>query len=176
MQGPIDALLEISAKHDVDLRRVRRVEVAILEAGVGLVAEPPERKYDPQSIVDAQFSMPFGAAVALLYRRAGVNEFIEAKIRSAEVRELMGKVVMTRDPSLETNFPKDWPARASVLMETGERYDACVRNPKGDPGNPLSWEELAAKSRSLGVAPDLEECVRKFENLAPLFEKITSRT
>src|SRR5439155_15778948 len=76
-QGPIDALLEISAKHRVDARRIRRVEVAILEAGAGLIAEPPERKYEPRSIVDAQFSMPFGAAVALLRGRAGLGEYTE---------------------------------------------------------------------------------------------------
>ena len=31
-----------------------------------IVAEPRERKYHPQSVVDAQFSMPFGAAVAAI--------------------------------------------------------------------------------------------------------------
>jgi 2-methylcitrate dehydratase PrpD len=158
-QGPIDALLEIRAKHAVDWRRVRRVEVAILEAGAGLIAEPPERKYDPQSIVDAQFSMPFGAAVALLYGRAGLDEYSEANLRSAEVRDLMRKVVMTRDAALETNFPREWPARVVVEMESGERYEASVRHPKGDPSNPLTWDELSAKFRSLGGTEEIESAV-----------------
>lgn len=167
-QGPIDALLEISAKHRVDARRIRRVEVAILEAGAGLIAEPPERKYEPRSIVDAQFSMPFGAAVALLRGRAGLGEYTEANLRDPDVRALMRKVVMTRDPALEANFPKEWPARVFVEMETGERYDASVRHPRGDPANPLSWKELGAKFRSLGGTAEIEECVRNITGLSRL--------
>jgi 2-methylcitrate dehydratase PrpD len=75
-QGPIDALLQIRAKHHVDYRDVRRIEVTILEAGAGLIAEPAERKFDPQSVVDAQFSMPFGAALALVHGRAGLKRIL----------------------------------------------------------------------------------------------------
>jgi 2-methylcitrate dehydratase PrpD len=169
-QGPIDALLQVRAKNKVDYRKVRRVELALLEAGWRLIADPPERKYAPQSIVDAQFSMPFGAALALVHGRAGLAEYCEANLHDAEIQALMKKVVMSRDASLEGNFPREWPARATVEMESGERYQATVRHPLGDPSNMLTWDELAQKFRSLGGTAELESAVRGFTDARSLCE------
>ena len=51
---------------------IRICPVNIFEARV---AEPIDAKIEPQSIVDAQFSMPFCVAVALLYGEAGPENF-----------------------------------------------------------------------------------------------------
>jgi len=106
-------------------------------------------KYSPEGIVDAQFSMPFGAAIAILDRSAGLNEFTEDKMRSPEIRRLMGRVVLVKDARIEKNFPAEWRSRVVVYLQNGEHYENYVRFPKGDPENPLSWDELAAKFRSL---------------------------
>jgi 2-methylcitrate dehydratase PrpD len=120
-----------------------------LEAGWPLVCEPGNRKYAPTNIVDAQFSMPFGAAVALTWRDAGLDRFTEANVQSQQVRSLMGKVVLMRDIRLEQNYPQEWPAVVKVSLTNGKDFEQRVRFPKGDPENPLSWEELGAKFRSL---------------------------
>jgi len=59
MQGPIDAILEIMRERNPDAQRIANIEVAILEAGWDIVCEPGDKKYHPESAVDAQFSMPF---------------------------------------------------------------------------------------------------------------------
>jgi 2-methylcitrate dehydratase PrpD len=105
MQPPIDAILKIVKENDFQPERVERVKVGILRAGAHLIAEPLEEKYCPRSIVDAQFSMPFGAAVAVLYRRAGLGEFHLSKIRSEEVKRMMRRVECVVDPDLEKTFP-----------------------------------------------------------------------
>jgi 2-methylcitrate dehydratase PrpD len=149
MQGPIDAVLAIMREESLDARQIHRIEVAVLEAGWGIVAEPRARKYNPESVVDAQFSMPFGAAVAAMDGAAGLDQFTVQKARSPKIRELMNKVVLVKDPRIEENFPQEWPARVSVELENGQHYEKFVRYPKGDPENPLSWNEMAAKFRAL---------------------------
>src|ERR1700687_2511358 len=62
MQAPIDGLIELATEHDIFPEQIARVEVAVLKAGWPLVCEPRKRKYAPGNIVDAQFSMPYGAA------------------------------------------------------------------------------------------------------------------
>lgn len=158
MQTPIDALIELARKYDIQPDRVTQIEVAVLEAGWPLVAEPKARKYSPEGIVDAQFSMPFGAAVAILDRSAGLSEFTEEKIHSKDVNRLIGRVVLVKDERIEKNFPAEWRSRVVVYLEDGEHYENYVRYPKGDPENPLSWDELAAKFRSLagGQVPAYE--------------------
>jgi len=157
MQGPIDAILALAREHNLEASQVRRIEVAILAAGWNIVADPREKKYNPDSIVDAQFSMPFGAAVALLDGAAGLDQFTMQKIRSPRVREVMAKVALVRDAQLEETFPKEWPARVTIETEDGRRLEKFVRYPKGDPENPLSWDEMAAKFRSLAGAVLSEE-------------------
>jgi 2-methylcitrate dehydratase PrpD len=151
IQAPIDGLIELATAHDIHPEQVDSVEVAVLEAGWPLVCEPRERKYAPSNAVDAQFSVPFGAAVALTYRAAGLDQFSDQNIRSQQIRSLMGKVVMVKDIRIEKNFPVEWPAIVQVHLTNGKQFEKYVRFPKGDPENPLTWQELSAKFRSLAT-------------------------
>jgi 2-methylcitrate dehydratase PrpD len=152
MQGPIDAVLALMREHTIQPEQIRKIEVALLEAGWAIIAEPRYQKYNPQSVVDAQFSMPFGAAVAAICGAAGLDQFTLEQVHSARVRDMMGKVVMVKDRQLEQTFPREWPARVSIQLEDGQEYERFVRYPKGDPENPLNWDEMAAKFRSLASA------------------------
>jgi 2-methylcitrate dehydratase PrpD len=63
----------------------------------------------------------------------------------------MGKVVMTKDSRIEKNFPAEWASNVQVELTNGKKYEKFVRFPKGDPENPLTWEELSAKFGSLAM-------------------------
>jgi 2-methylcitrate dehydratase PrpD len=159
MQGPIDAILAIMREHDLQAEQIDRIEIAVLEAGWGIVADPPAKKYNPESVVDAQFSMPFGAAIAAMDGAAGLDQFTLEKTRSPKIRELINKVVLIKEARIEETFPKEWPARVVIELESGEHFEKFVRYPKGDPENPLTWDEMTAKFRSLtGVVVPAERC------------------
>ena len=149
MQPPIDAVLKILKENDLQPDRVEKIRLGLLRAGSHLIAEPIESKYSPQSIVDAQFSAPFGAAVALLYRKAGLDEFQLSKIKSEKVKRVMRLVECVVDPELDRTFPKQWGATAEILTREGKKYFAKVDYCKGDPENPLSWDELIEKFNGL---------------------------
>jgi 2-methylcitrate dehydratase PrpD len=105
-------------------------------------------------VVDAQFSMPFGAAVAVLYRAARLDQFIEANVLSDNVRKMMGKVGMNKDARIEKNLPGEWPALVTITLRDGRTHEKRITHPKGDPQNPLTWDELKAKFKSLtGTEP-----------------------
>lgn len=149
MQPPIDGILKIVSENDLQPDQVEKVNLGILKAGFPIIVEPKEVKYNPQSIVDAQFSMPFGAAVAILYRKAGLKEFHSSKIRSEEVKRMMKRVECIEDPDLERTYPKKWCATVEILTKNGKRYFTKIEYCKGDPENPLSWEELIEKFHDL---------------------------
>lgn len=149
MQGPIDAILEIMREQRIDAGRIVNIEVAVLEAGWDIVCEPRAKKYHPESAVDAQFSMPFGAATAALYGAAGLDQFTADQARAPGVRKMMGRVTLVKDQRIEETFPREWPARVAIVLDDGCSYEKFVRYPKGDPENPLTWDEMASKFRSL---------------------------
>jgi 2-methylcitrate dehydratase PrpD len=171
MQGPIDAVLALVREHAIPPEQIRKIEVAVLEAGWAIIAEPREQKYNPQSVVDAQFSMPFGAAVAAIHGAAGLDQFTREQIRSPQVSEMMQKVVLVKDPRLEEAFPREWPARVRIHLEHGNQHEQFVRYPKGDPENPLTWDEMAAKFRSLAgavLSPErCEQVIRQLSTVKP---------
>jgi 2-methylcitrate dehydratase PrpD len=149
MQPPIDAVLKIVNENNLRPEQVKKIKVGVLKAGAPLIAEPIESKYNPQSIVDAQFSMPFGAAAALLYGKAGLKEFKLSVIRSRRVREMMRKVECIVAPELDRTFPKQWRATAEILTEDEKSYSTTIEYPKGDPENPLTWEEMIERFNDL---------------------------
>jgi 2-methylcitrate dehydratase PrpD len=151
IQAPIDGLIELAIANDIQPDQVEKVEVAVLEAGWSLVCEPQKRKYEPANAVDAQFSVPFGAAMALMHRKAGLDEFSDENIKSPQIKILMDKVVLLKDARIEKNFPVEWPSYVKVYLKNGQTFDKYVQFPKGDPENPLTWEELSAKFQSLAT-------------------------
>jgi len=151
MQSPIDGLIDLATQHDIFPEQIARIEIAVLEAGWPLVCLPRKRKYAPTNVVDAQFSMPYGAAVALTDRAAGLDQFSAESIRSPQIKSLMGKVVLQKSMLIEKNFPREWPAIVAIHLTNGKQFQKRVRFPKGDPENPLTWQELSTKFHSLAA-------------------------
>ncbi len=94
----------------------------------------------------------------------------------------MQRVAHARDPELEQHFPRQWPAWAVIELQDGRKWSTTVRYPKGDPQNPLSWDELRAKYRELGrsVLPEdrLDEicqavqCAESPADVAPIWRRL----
>lgn len=154
-QGPIDCILTLVQENGLSAEAVEKVTVSILKAGFALVAEPRELKARPKTIVDAQFSMPFGGAVAILKGNAFLDEYCLENILSPQVQQLMQRFECVHDAEIEPEFPRKWPAKVEILTKAGQRFTARMDFPKGDPENPLSWDELIDKFHRLtaGVFP-----------------------
>jgi 2-methylcitrate dehydratase PrpD len=148
-QGTIDGILKIMSENKLKEQEIEKVTLGILKAAFPIIAEPKELKYSPRSVIDAQFSMPFGAAVAILHGRASLDEYIVDNLGSPKVKEMMGKVSCVPDLELERVYPKQWPASVEIATKDGRRFYTRIEYPKGDPENPLSWEELIQKFNEL---------------------------
>ena len=171
-QGPIDCLLKITQDNQLAADDIKTATVGVLSAGFPLVAEPLEKKRRPATIVDAQFSMPFGAAVAILFGNAALDRYTMDNLRSKKLRDLMNRVDCVRDPALDALYPSKWPATAKIVTHDGRTYSYHLEYPKGDPENPLSYEELKDKFLTMvqpvlpvKQAEQIIQLVEDFENL-----------
>lgn len=148
-QSAIDGILSLKKEHNISAQDIEEIQIGVLEAGFSLIADPIEAKQNPKSIVDAQFSMPFGAAVAMVKGRASLSEYTEENLQDEEIKQVMKKVHCVRDKALEAEFPRKWPASVTIRTKDNEQYQTWVDTPKGDPGHPLSWDELRDKFNEL---------------------------
>jgi len=144
-QGAIDALLAIRSAHGVHADDVESVVIGIPSIAVDIVAEPAASKRRPASVVDAQFSLAYGAAAALLWGRAGLAEYDEARLDDPAALALMDRVGYEVDPTIDRDFPDKWRAWARVTTTGGDTYTQRVDDPKGDPGNPFTDTECREK-------------------------------
>ena len=150
-QGPIDCLLEIGRSNDFQALDIEEVKIGVLSQGMRLVAEPVEAKRNPKSVGDMQFSMPFAAAVALSYGSASLNEYAIGVPDRPEVRHIMDRVQCVTDPKLDAQTPKLFPAWAEVRTSDGRTMRSELTYPKGDPENPVTWDEMRTKFNLLSA-------------------------
>lgn len=149
-QGPIDTLLAIRSAHGLAGDEVEDVLIGVPSVAVDIVAEPVGAKRRPRSVVDAQFSLHYGAAVALARGRAGLAEYRTEALDDKDVLELADRVRYEVDPEIDRVYPERWRAWARVAAG-GDSFYAETDEPKGDPGNPLTPAEIRAKFDSLAA-------------------------
>lgn len=133
---------------------ISRVTVGAYRAALDVCDRP--RPEDPYS---AKFSLQHCVAVALADGRV-VQESFDAGSRRRMVPE-RAKVAVALSPEIDAAYPKSWGAEVVVEAENGRRFTAIRHEAKGDPENPLTADELAAKARLRmaegGIASDRAE-------------------
>lgn len=157
MHAAIDALIELATTHDIDPATVTAVSVDLPAAGVTLTGDPIDRKQRPQNFVDCQFSMPFAAALALSGRDVGLAAFREAQstLDSPSRKELMDTVSVTTTDRTRSRFPEVWAAGVTIETET-DSYERFTEYARGEPENPLTWDETVAKFEELATAAAID--------------------
>jgi 2-methylcitrate dehydratase PrpD len=153
VHGIIDGVLELRRRHAVRPRDVTGIDLGVLSIATGLVSDPITRKRHPQSVVDAQFSAPYAAAVALTRGKAGMDEFSVQNLQDPDIRRLMEATHCRTDPGLDRAFPGAMPATVRLTLTDGRQLETRVDYPVGEPENPLSGEAML--TRFIGLASPL---------------------
>jgi len=149
--GLIDGVLRLASEHRIDPSSVEAVRLGVLSGGSLLVADPIEQKRRPASTVDAQFSAPYAAAVALVFGSGGIDAYTPDKLRDPTVRELMARTVCFTDPRLDAVYPRQWPAMVEISLRDGRQLSTTVEFATGEPENPVRRAALIEKFISLAT-------------------------
>jgi 2-methylcitrate dehydratase PrpD len=148
-QSAVGALLALLAEHPVRADEVESMTVGLIRPGLATVWEPREHTRRPKTLADAQFSMPYVAAVTVIDGRLGTAQFDESRYADTAVCALMDRVDCVGDPALDARYPSSWPAWVLIRTRAGQLLRGAAEHPKGDPTNPLTDEELLAKFTDL---------------------------
>lgn len=102
----------------------------------------------PETIHQAKFSM--GSVLGLIAHGgvAGLNDF-EQVLKRDDVATFRDKVTMALDTEVDAAYPARWIGKVAIDTVDGRHIEARVDDPKGDPTNTLSREEITTKARSL---------------------------
>ena len=141
-----DALLKAMHDHDLGMADIAGV-ICLVHQGAIDVLGPVE---NPASVHQAKFSMGTTLGLIAAYGRAGMNEF-EEHFASPEIAAFRDRVSMQLDPEVDSAYPQRWIGKVELVTRDGRKISARVDEPKGDPGNTLSRQEIETKVAALAA-------------------------
>ena len=148
MHGVMD-LLAAYRSEGGRVEGITRIDCGVLSGGMGLVAEPADRKRAVANMVDAQFSMPFGAALTLSRGSSSLADFQRASSLAAELQPLMDRTWMHTSAELDAAYPARWGAEVTLGFADGETVELRTPAFRGSPGWPAEQLEIEAKAAGL---------------------------
>jgi 2-methylcitrate dehydratase len=97
----------------------------------------------------ASLSIPYTAAVALVEGAVGTEHFTPRYVESPTIRAVMRKIEVVVDPEITAAFPAKWSCRVEAFFPDGTREVESVGSARGDPLNPMPFDEVREKFHTL---------------------------
>ncbi|MBF6180805.1 MmgE/PrpD family protein [Nocardia otitidiscaviarum] len=144
LHGAIDAALAIRSDNaltpdEIESVAVGTFAIATRHAGRALA-----------TLLDAQLSLPFTVATALVRGAVGLTDFEPAARTDSTVLALMDKISVHLDPEADAAYPRSGrPAEVTITTTDGRVFAQRVQHPYGEPSNPMHDADLEAKARRL---------------------------
>lgn len=135
-----DVLLELVREHDVTSDQVERIEV-----GVNSHVPNALIHTSPTTALQGKFSLQFQMAIGVLDRRAGIAQFVDARVTDPRTRGLMERVHVYVDPEIEALGYNEMRMKVAITLKDGRRLAGFADKAKGHPRRPMSRDDLREK-------------------------------
>lgn len=172
----IDAALALRASAGLVAERISRIRVGVNQHAYQVAATPIDVRKAPGTIVQAQFSIPFTVAAALIDGRVDLGHFTEESIRRKDILSLAQRVDVSVDAEIEREWGRNVsPADLHIRTDTGSTHSLRVDWPLGHPRRPMSTTDFDAKAVDCFGASAVrlrEEGPRQLRNLVDTLESI----
>jgi 2-methylcitrate dehydratase PrpD len=140
-QPAIEAALTLQQTHQLSPDNINRIEVHTFREAVRLNGR------FPQSTEEAQYSLPFPLAAALVRGQLGASELGDEALTDARIMQISESIELIENDQFSSCFPARRIARIIIDTKDGERYDSGEVEARWNVDNPPSDQELRDKFR-----------------------------
>ena len=130
------------------VEEIEEVQIQTLQTAVNIMAGDAE-KWHPTNRETADHSMPYTAAVALMYGTVEARHFGPEYWQDPKLIDLTQKVKVSASEEANRRAPEAMLSRVEVTSSRGQRHSAEVAYHRGHYKNPMSDQEIEAKFRGL---------------------------
>ena len=141
----LDCALALRHAHGLTPEAIAAVECRVPAGEVPIVCEPREAKLRPRTPYDAQFSLAYSVAAALVDGRVGLDTYAPARIADERVLALAARVTHAVDP--DSRFPDGFPGWVRVRLRDGRVLEAREPDGRGGARRPLEPQAVVEKFR-----------------------------
>ena len=157
-QSALEALLELREQHAFDPGRVERIELDTFQVAYDIIGGGEEGgKKEISSKEEADHSLPYLLAVALLDGQVMPEQFAPGRIVRADVQALLRRVDVRPARDLTERFPAEHACRLRLRLAGGVTLTAEKSDYHGFLTRPMGWEHVLRKFQRLAarIEPEL---------------------
>jgi 2-methylcitrate dehydratase PrpD len=146
--GAIQATLELIAEAPVppaDIADIRVLTYGIAELAVGKKISAED------SVVAAQFSIPYAVAACLMDREFGPGQLAKNRISDENLLQLARRVTVKTDDEINRRYPDQTASRVEITLADGRVLQKQIDTPWGDPRCPMTTDDLIKKTMAFGA-------------------------
>jgi 2-methylcitrate dehydratase len=145
-QSAIEALLDLRAEHELTADQVAGIELDTFQVAYDIIGGGEEGdKREVRSKEEADHSLPYLLAVALLDGQVLPEQYLPDRIVSDDVQQLIPRVEVRPDPELSRRFPEQHSARVRICLRDGRVFEREQHDYEGFHTRPMSWDTVEAK-------------------------------
>jgi len=133
-----------------DVRNVADVHVSTLQTGLNSMAGDPQ-KWRPANRETADHSIPYTAAVALMYGTVNHHHFDPEHLRNAELLDLVSRIRCSASEEANRREAEMNLCDFDVTLRSGERKSVRCEYHRGHWRNPMKDAEMEEKFRALAA-------------------------
>lgn len=142
----IDALGEVTDDFATSPDDIRAIRVGAPEV---MLTQHMMRR--PDSVMAAQYALPFALATSLLSDRHAFESYTDAHWRDPAILDLSDRVDAEQDPEIEQHFPSHFGSWVEVTLKNGEKRRSTVLDSYGTPDRPMPRDAIERKFRTLAA-------------------------
>lgn len=128
----------------------------------------------PKNPYGAKFSIQYCVSAMIKYGKLGIDQFTDENLANDEIQRVMQSVEIIVDPKLDQEYtekPDRWAVELTITCKDGKKYVKFVEYPKGDPPNPMTWDETVEKFMDISVPVYGKEVCEKLCKLVATLEE-----
>ena len=150
-QSTIEAVLALRKRERIPAAAVERVELDIFDAAYRVIGGGEEGdRTMVHTREDADHSLPWLVAVALLDGEVTPAQYLPARIRAADVQALLRRVTVRPEDGFSRRFPAELPCRVRVTLRDGRELTAELADYPGFLPAGQTWAFAREKFARLG--------------------------
>ena len=145
-QSALEALLELREAHALDAADVTLIELDTFQVAYDIIGGGEEGgKKEIATKEEADHSLPYLLAVALLDGQVLPDQFAPTRIVQPDVQALLRRVTVRPAADLTARFPDEHACRLRIHLADGTTLAAEKRDYEGFLTRPMSWERARQK-------------------------------
>jgi len=149
-QTAIEAALELQRAHKFTADDVESVDVDVFDVAHRIIGGGEEGdKTLVFSKEDADHSLPYLIAVALLDHAVMPEQFTPQRMQAADVQALLCRIVVRPLADYSDRFPSEMPSRVTVTLTDGRILARALSDYPGFHTRPQTWEGAMSKFTTL---------------------------